>query len=152
MKVRLQFSDRFHPELPLPLQIRTLKYMMIEICATAILGYFFFWWFSQNYQVTKRGKKNDVACQTIGPVNLVQGTQTMSMVSEVARLTPVVPPEQCTPTLEDQLLGQDPDMENSSLQENENSSLQENENSSLQEGMFNNKDSNDEQGNTPVIF
>ena len=105
--------------------------MMIEICATAILGYFFFWWFCQNYKVSKRGKKNDVACQTIGPV---QGTQTMSMVSEVAMLTPgggarvptlvspyqtpVVPPEQSTPTLEDQLIDEYPDMENSSLQEN----------------------------------
>ena len=74
------------------------------------------------------------------------GARVPSLVSPYQ--TPVVPPEQSTPTLEDQLLGQDPDMENSSLQENENSILQENENSSLQKGMFNNKDSNDEQGNT----
>ena len=111
MKVRLQFSDTFHPELPLLLRTNLLIMIMIvtALILSALIFAAFFFWFFQNFEIRRRHKKTEKGVQTVQArkdfncqTSPVQGTQTMSMVSELAILTPgalaMVPSLATTPT------------------------------------------------------
>jgi hypothetical protein len=109
MMVRLQFSDSFHPELPLLLRTNLLIMMftaLIFVIFAAFVCFFFqFFEIRRKQKKTEKGvqtaqARQDFNCQT----SLVQGTQNMSMVSEVDILTPgplaMVPSLASTPNIQ----------------------------------------------------